>query len=142
MATETETATGSTTSGASAPATAHTVVHIEVPANDPEKLRAFYTGLFGWKFETMPEMPDYAAANIGEADDMLGFAVMTKMNEGAGPINYIGVDSVAEHSAKLEQLGGRVLHSFVVPNMGRGAIATDPEGNLVGLWQSDPTATE
>ena len=138
----TETAPGSTTSASSAPATTHTIVHIEVPANDPEKLRAFYTGLFGWKFEAMPTMPDYSAANIGEADDMLGFAVYSKMNEGAGAVNYIGVESVAEHSAKVEKLGGKVLHAFVVPNMGRGAITTDPEGNFVGLWQSDPSATE
>jgi predicted enzyme related to lactoylglutathione lyase len=137
MATET-----AQTGRSSAPATTATIVHIEVPANDAKKLQGFYSDLFGWKFEAMPAMPDYAAANIGEADDMLGFAVFSKMSEGSAPVNYIGVESVAEHSAKVEKLGGKVLHSFVVAHMGRGAVCADPEGNMVGLWQSDPSATE
>jgi uncharacterized protein len=137
MATET-----AQTGTSSAPATTATIVHIEVPANDPKKLQGFYSDLFGWKFEAMPAMPDYAAANIGEADDMLGFAFFSKMNEGSAPVNYIGVESVAEHSARVEKLGGKVLHSFVVAHMGRGAVCADPEGNMVGLWQSDPSATE
>ena len=137
MATET-----AQTSASATPATTATIVHIEVPANDPKKLQAFYSDLFGWKFEAMPAMPDYAAANIGEADDMLGFAVFSKMNEGASPVNYIGVESLAEHSARVEKLGGKVLHSFVVNHMGRGAVCTDPEGNPVGLWQSDPSAAD
>jgi predicted enzyme related to lactoylglutathione lyase/glyoxylase-like metal-dependent hydrolase (beta-lactamase superfamily II) len=118
------------------------VVHIEVAAKDAPKLRAFYSGLFGWTFEAMPAMPDYAAASIGGAKDALGFAVFPRTSEGAVPINYIGVASVAEHSARVEQLGGRVVHAFVVPNMGRGAVCADPEGNTIGLWQSDPSATE
>lgn len=136
MATET-----APSSPSSAPATTHTVVHIEVPANDAPKLQAFYSGLFGWGFETMRAMPDYAAATIGAADDTLGFAVFPKMSEDAAPVNYIGVASVAEHSARVEQLGGRVIRSFVVSHVGRGAVCTDPEGNTLGLWQSDPSAT-
>ena len=30
-----------------------TVVHFEIPANNPEKLSGFYKNLFGWKFEKM-----------------------------------------------------------------------------------------
>src|SRR5262245_20156630 len=78
MATET-----ASTNTPSTPATTHTVVHIEVPANDAPKLQAFYSSLFGWTFEAMPAMADYAAANIGEADDMFGFAVYPKPNPGA-----------------------------------------------------------
>ena len=29
----------------------HTIVHFEIPANDAEKLRRFYTELFGWRIE-------------------------------------------------------------------------------------------
>src|SRR5215218_133651 len=129
-------------SPSSSPVGTHTVVHIEVPAKDAPKLRAFYSGLFGWTFEAMPVLPDYAAASIGGANDTLGFAVFPRTSTGAVPINYIGVASVAEHSARVEQLGGSVVHSFVVPNMGRGAVCADPEGNTIGLWQSDPSATE
>lgn len=133
-------------SPSSSPAATHTVVHhgvvhVEVPANDAPKLQAFYSGLFGWRFETMPALPDYAVATTGAAADALGFAVFPKTSQGDGPVNYVGVASLAEHSARVEQLGGRVVHSFVVSHMGRGAVCTDPEGNTIGLWQSDPSAT-
>ncbi|MDP2660146.1 MAG: VOC family protein [Dehalococcoidia bacterium] len=41
-----------------------TIVHFEIPANDPEKLAAFYRGLFGWKMvmpkQEVPEMGSFA----------------------------------------------------------------------------------
>jgi predicted enzyme related to lactoylglutathione lyase len=33
------------------------VVHFEIIGNDPENLRDYYSGLFGWEFET-PSRPD------------------------------------------------------------------------------------
>ncbi len=37
------------------------IVHFEIPANNPEKLLEFYKNLFGWKIEkmSMREMGDY-----------------------------------------------------------------------------------
>jgi predicted enzyme related to lactoylglutathione lyase len=32
----------------------HTLVHFEIPSNNPEKVRRFYEQLFGWKFNKMP----------------------------------------------------------------------------------------
>jgi predicted enzyme related to lactoylglutathione lyase len=29
----------------------HPVIHFEIPANDMEKMKKFYTDLFGWKIE-------------------------------------------------------------------------------------------
>jgi predicted enzyme related to lactoylglutathione lyase len=37
----------------------HTVVHFEIPADDVEKLRKFYSELFGWKIERMPGPVEY-----------------------------------------------------------------------------------
>jgi predicted enzyme related to lactoylglutathione lyase len=139
MATETTPAPATATEAETA---SHTICHVEIPAQDPDKLRAFYTDLFGWKFEGMPGMPEYTTAMLGSGDAAVGLAVFKKESEFASPTNYIAVASADAHAAKIEQLGGKVLHRFVVPHMGRGAIATDPEGNLVGLWQNDPTATE
>lgn len=35
----------------------HTVVYFDIPAKDIEKLRKFYSNLFGWKIEKVdPEM--------------------------------------------------------------------------------------
>ena len=37
----------------------HPVVHFEIPANDPSRLKQFYSELFGWSIEATPGMPDY-----------------------------------------------------------------------------------
>jgi len=31
----------------------HTIVHFEIPANEPSKIARFYEQLFGWKFTKM-----------------------------------------------------------------------------------------
>lgn len=42
------------------------VVHFEIPARDPEKLRKFYTGVFGWKFKnTAAKNMQYWSINTG-----------------------------------------------------------------------------
>jgi predicted enzyme related to lactoylglutathione lyase len=33
-----------------------TIVHFDVPAEDIESAKKFYSGLLGWKFESFPEM--------------------------------------------------------------------------------------
>jgi len=40
----------------------HTIVHFEIPANNPEKLSAFYKDLFGWKIEKTKMGPTNLAA--------------------------------------------------------------------------------
>jgi len=37
----------------------HTIIHFEIPAEDVERLRKFYSHLFGWKIEKMPGPMDY-----------------------------------------------------------------------------------
>jgi predicted enzyme related to lactoylglutathione lyase len=37
----------------------HTIVHFEIPADNVEKLRKFYSAVFGWKIEKMPGPVEY-----------------------------------------------------------------------------------
>jgi predicted enzyme related to lactoylglutathione lyase len=37
----------------------HTVAHIEIPTGDPTGADQFYSDLFGWKIETMPEFDNH-----------------------------------------------------------------------------------
>jgi predicted enzyme related to lactoylglutathione lyase len=55
--------------------------------------------------------------------------------------NYISVESVDEYGAKAEALGGHVIMPKTpVPGMGWFLYFKDTEGNILGLWQSDPAA--
>ncbi|CAA9220384.1 MAG: hypothetical protein AVDCRST_MAG77-411 [uncultured Chloroflexi bacterium] len=118
----------------------HTIVHYEIPAKNAAELVKFYSNVFGWKFSTMPGMDTYHVSQTGE--DCAGVAVFEPDTAGVRPINYIGVESVKAHVAKLKEHGGTIMHEFIVSGMGRGAIGADPDGNPVGLWQPDMDAKE
>jgi len=47
----------------------HTIVHFEIPAEDVEKLRKFYSQLFGWKIEKTEGPMDYWMIEIVPVDE-------------------------------------------------------------------------
>lgn len=115
------------------------VVHFEISGTDPVTLRAFYTRLFDWEFDTDSSV----AAAISEPGNY-GFTTNDDSipgGVGGGPgfpahsIFYIGVEDVATALDEAVRLGGtRVLGPESNPN-GQLVVAhfTDPEGNLIGL---------
>jgi uncharacterized protein len=127
-----------------------TIVHFEIPSDDIERSKKFYNELFGWNIEkwsgseTMPEGMEYWM--ITTTDDkgnkaLAGGMMKRKMPEQQGITNYINVKSVQEHSAKVEQLGGKVkIPKSPVPGMGYFAICTDTENNTFAIWESNETA--
>jgi uncharacterized protein len=117
----------------------HDIVHYEIPASDPPALARFYGNVFGWKFGGAPGMEEYLMAQA--APDGSGIAIYKPENDGARPVNYISVESIKAYVAKVQEHGGKLLHTFSVEHMGHGALTLDPQGNMLGLWQMDPTAT-
>ena len=122
----------------------HTIVHFEIPANDLEKLKKFYSDLFGWKIEKMPGGMEYWGIQTVPVDEK-GMAVRPGVNGGMmkrqmpeqKPVNYISVESVDEYSKKVVNLGGQiVVPKMEIPGMGWWALALDTEGNQIGLFQT------
>jgi uncharacterized protein len=125
-------------------------VHFEIPSDDIERSKKFYNELFGWKIdkwsgsEAMPEGMDYWL--ISTVDDKgnkaLGGGMMKRqMPQQQGITNYFDVKSVQESSAKVEQLGGKVIMpKSPVPGMGYMAVCTDTENNGFGIFEADQTA--
>ncbi|HYY86828.1 MAG TPA: VOC family protein [Nitrososphaeraceae archaeon] len=122
-----------------------TIVHFEIPADDLERSKKFYSDMFGWKFEkfTLPDGMDYLI--ITTTDDQgnkaIGGGMMKRQNPQHVVTNYIGVKSVDEYSAKISQSGGKVvIGKKAVPGMGYFAICLDTENNSFGIWETDPNA--
>jgi uncharacterized protein len=120
------------------------VVHFEVPYDDGDRARRFYKDAFGWQLQEMPEM-DYTLITTGPSGEQgptePGFVNggMLHREEGgsAGPVIVVDVDSIDTALARIGELGG----STVVPKqpvgiMGFAAYFKDPEGNVVGLWET------
>ncbi len=118
------------------------MVHFEIPANNSEKLSAFYKSLFGWKFEklSMGQAGDYLMIETKTTQESPGSngGMMKKMNPDHRPVNYVSVESVDEFSNKLQNLGGKIVmpKTAIGNNMGAFAICLDPEGNPIGLYES------
>jgi predicted enzyme related to lactoylglutathione lyase len=112
-------------------------VHFEIPADDTEKGKAFWGGLFGWTFESYPGPSEYHMARIGES---AGVAV-TNMEPGKKGIrSYFDVDDINAAVARVRELGGEAGDAMPVPSMGWFSVCTDSVGNEFGLWQSDTSA--
>lgn len=114
------------------------VVHFEVIARDGEKLRGYYSGLFGWEID---------------ADNPMGYGIVPRDGNlnadgagigggvGQGPEGYDGhvtfyveVPDVEEALAKAESLGGtRMMGPETVMDRIELGLFNDPEGHLIGV---------
>jgi predicted enzyme related to lactoylglutathione lyase len=112
--------------------------HIEIPYDDEERAKRFYSGVFGWQFRQMDGFAGYDlyTAGPGELGGGLG-----KRGESAGTTtrNYILVDSLEEAMTKVVDLGGTITEPKAeIPGMGWFAVATDSEGNPIALYEAGP----
>jgi len=122
------------------------IVHFEIPANDPKRAGEFYNKAFGWMVNPMPEM-NYTMIGTTPSDEngmpQKPGAINGGMPKRGEPIKQtvvtIQVQNIEDSLAKIERLGGkRVGEKMPVGNMGFAAYFTDTEGNVVGLWQNAP----
>lgn len=114
------------------------VMHFELVANDPKKLRSFFTTLFGWGVEEYAEM-GYSMLHTRSDKEKAGIdgGIGGASKElPAGLALYVQVEDVEKHLARALELGAKVLQQpYDVPGVGRMALFADPEGNRVGLWK-------
>jgi predicted enzyme related to lactoylglutathione lyase len=119
------------------------VVHFEIPADDENRARDFYTSAFGWEFQVMPEM-EYSLATTTPRDETGRPAVPGSINGGlfrrgdlTAPVVTVDVEDIDAALEKIAALGGAVHRGKMeVPGMGWNAYFKDSEGNIVGLWQN------
>jgi uncharacterized protein len=120
------------------------VVHFEVPYDDADRARAFYSDVFGWEIQPMPEM-DYNIVQTGPIADTgmptepgyIGGGMFQRQQEVGRPIITIDVDDMTKALASIAEHGGAAVgEPEQVGDMGIAAYFTDSEGNLMGVWQS------
>ena len=103
--------------------------YIELPATDIAATRAFYAGVFGWKFTDYG--PDYTSFEDGRLNG--GFHKVDAVTTG-GPLVVIFAMDLAALEARVRDAGGTIVvdtHSF--PG-GRRFHFTDPSGNELAVW--------
>jgi predicted enzyme related to lactoylglutathione lyase len=122
------------------------VVHFEIPYDDGDRARRFYGETFGWQLQQMPGM-EYTLVVSGPSGDqgpneagfINGGLLAREESASSGPVVVIDVDDIDAKLITIEETGG----SVVVPKqpvgaMGFTAYVKDPEGNVIGLWETAP----
>jgi uncharacterized protein len=115
------------------------ICHIEIPADNLESLRRFYSGAFEWDFEKMPGDIEYYG--IKQGDDKPTAGMMARQDPGQTETFYVCVESIDEALDRIKDEGAIVVvPKAAVKGMGWYAVALDPQKNLFGLWQADEKA--
>jgi predicted enzyme related to lactoylglutathione lyase len=114
------------------------IVHFEVPAADPDRAAAFWSGLFG--LEIGPSVMDEFDYRMFQASPTQGGAIMASEKPGSGLVVYHATDDIEASISKARELGGTAGDKTPVPTHGWFSACVDTEGNAFSLWQSDPNA--
>jgi uncharacterized protein len=123
------------------------IVHFEIPFDDGDRAREFYREAFGWNVAEIPDMsytmvtsgPTGETGRPSEPGYINGGMLRRGLGPATGPVVTVDVDSIDAALEKIEKLGGAtVVTRQPVGEMGFAAYFTDPEGNLMGLWESVP----
>ena len=111
---------------------ARPVVHWEIRAEDPARLRAFYAGMFNWTIGDGPIMD--IPAGVGGPQPGPGGHI--RASTPGGVTLYVQVRDLAESLARTAALGGTVVVERIqIPDGATLAAIEDPEGNPLMLVQ-------
>lgn len=117
------------------------VVHFEIPCNDPQKTMDFFNEVFGWTYQQFGTEQYWSVMTGDPKSPGINGGIMKKRDPDQPVVNSILVENVDEFIAKIEKAGGKiVVPKMSIPNVGWLAYFTDPDGNIHGIYQDDPSA--
>jgi predicted enzyme related to lactoylglutathione lyase len=124
------------------------IVHFEIPADDEGRAREFYREIFGWQMQEMPEL-DYTIVMTTPVDEQtqlptepgaINGGLMKRSTDTPAPVLTVDVESIDDALTRIEAGGGSTVKPRTeIPGMGAFAYFKDPEGNVLGLWETMPT---
>jgi predicted enzyme related to lactoylglutathione lyase len=111
---------------------------------DPAAAKRYYPKLFNWKVEPFPfATPDqpYDMWSVG-GSTLGGVGKLSELQRSRGiPPNWVAsvhVDNLDQTASKATSLGGRVVMAPMdIPETGRYAVITDPQGAAIALFESN-----
>ena len=122
------------------------VVHFEIPADDVERAKSFYGSVFDWDLNTMQmEGGEYTIVTTTSVDESMmptepgavNGGLMQRSDETPSPVITIDVDDIEQSLKDVEAAGGStVTPRTAIPGMGAFGYFKDPEGNIMGLWET------
>jgi uncharacterized protein len=122
------------------------VVHFELPTEDRERAKTFYTKAFGWEMMQLgPEMQDYTVVMTSPSDNN-GPLEKGKINGGMyagpqgagrhGPSFVVSVENINAAMERIKASGGKMeMEPMDIPGVGKYATFFDTEGNRLSIME-------
>jgi uncharacterized protein len=113
------------------------VTWFEVNGPEPEQTAKFYSEVFGWSVQWLPES-DYALIDTHSGSGINGGLGKTREGQPPSSVIYVEDSDIQAVLDRAEKMGAKtVLPVTVIPDMATFALFADPFGNVVGLVQGD-----
>ena len=114
-------------------------VHIDIAADDPERVTRFYNKVFGWKIQKLEgPTPYWLVSTSDDPSDRsaIGAGVAKREEAWQSVTPTIDVSSVDEYRAKIEAEGGAVVvPKTLIPGIGYLLSFKDTEGNIFAILE-------
>lgn len=115
----------------------HGFVHVEIPARDLKRAKAFYGRVFGWTFQDYGK--EYVLFDIPGGGVGGGFNRVKKVPAKPAINAYVEVEEIETKLKEIRRARGKVLKPKTeVPGFGWWACFADNQGAVLFLWQSLP----
>lgn len=116
------------------------IVHFEFPTDNAERTSAFFSEVFGWRFDSWPGGPPYWLVTTGTEGPGINGGMLPRTP--FGTVCTIDVAKIDETIAAIEAHGGKiVVPKMPIPGVGWLAYFTDTEGTAFGIMEADKTAS-
>lgn len=121
----------------------HPVSHFEIPADDMDRARKFYSKVFGWEISAYS--PEYFMAGTTEVDKNRMVIKHGEINGGIqkrgprakNPTVVLMTDSIEQSLKDVVAAGGKTaIAKEPIGDMGFYAQFDDSEGNRIGLFET------
>ena len=119
----------------------------QLNTSDPEAAQSFYSTLFGWRFDELPEAAAESADVAGQQywgifnGDRLNGGMMPLLQAGPGAppawLVYFTSADLDRSVARIDELGGQVVLQPMRIQSGRIAVAQDPQGATFALFEGE-----
>ena len=119
------------------------VVHFEIPVDQVERAKKFYSQVFEWQISGMPGMPYHMVNTTAVGSDFrpkepgaINGGMLQRDPTIRSPVITVNVDDIAAALERIKAAGGKVVKEpSKVGDMGIAAYFQDTEGNVLGVWQ-------
>lgn len=116
-------------------------IHFEMPVDDAERARAFYTSVFGWDINQWSDVPYWLITSGPDEEPGINGALIARTDAFPMPVIVVGVDDIDSTMTAAVEAGATLAgDKNSIPGVGYSAYLDDPEGNRIGLFQTDESA--